>query len=63
MEWKSEMPQERPNILQFITDQQRYDTIAGLGYRWMQTPTLDRLAEEGTSFEQWQQELEGRRGS
>ena len=40
----------RPNIILIITDQQRADTIGALGASWMQTPHLDRLAQEGTAF-------------
>ena len=40
----------RPNIILIITDQQRFDTIAGLGYPHCDTPNLDRLAREGVSF-------------
>ncbi len=43
------MPQ--PNIILIITDQQRYDTINALGFPWMDTPNLDRLVNEGVSFE------------
>lgn len=39
-----------PNIIMFITDQQRADTINALGAPWMITPNLDRLVKEGTSF-------------
>ena len=39
-----------PNIILFITDQQRADTINALGAQWMITPNLDRLVNEGTSF-------------
>jgi arylsulfatase A-like enzyme len=39
-----------PNIILFITDQQRADTINALGASWMITPNLDRLVKEGTSF-------------
>ena len=42
---------ERPNIVFILTDQQRYDTIAALGFDHMVTPNLDRLARQGTSFE------------
>ena len=42
----------RPNIIFIITDQQRYDTIAALGYPHMETPQLDRLVEQGVSFSQ-----------
>lgn len=41
----------RPNIVFIITDQQRLDTIAALGYPHMETPNLDRLVKEGTVFE------------
>jgi len=40
----------KPNILLIITDQQRYDTISAFGFPYMNTPTLDRLAEEGVVF-------------
>jgi arylsulfatase A-like enzyme len=40
----------RPNIILIITDQQRYDTIAALGFPYMDTPNLDRLVSEGTTF-------------
>ncbi|MEM7144368.1 MAG: sulfatase-like hydrolase/transferase [Verrucomicrobiota bacterium] len=42
----------RPNIVFIITDQQRYDTIAALGYDHVDTPNLDRLVREGVSFSQ-----------
>ena len=40
----------RPNIVFIITDQQRFDTIAAHGFDYMETPNLDRLVREGTSF-------------
>lgn len=40
----------RPDIVLVITDQQRYDTIRALGYPHVDTPVLDRLVREGTSF-------------
>ncbi|MCA9179593.1 MAG: sulfatase-like hydrolase/transferase [Planctomycetales bacterium] len=43
---------ERPNIVFIITDQQRFDTIAALGYDYMDTPHLDRLVREGIVFDQ-----------
>lgn len=43
---------QRPNIVFIITDQQRYDTIAALGYDYMDTPNLDRMVREGVSFSQ-----------
>ena len=40
-----------PNIILIITDQQRYDTINALGFPHMHTPHLDRLVQEGVSFD------------
>jgi arylsulfatase len=44
------MTNTRPHIILIITDQQRYDTIAALGFPHMDTPNLDRLVQEGVSF-------------
>lgn len=44
------MPVQRPNILWICTDQQRYDTIAALGYPAVDTPNIDRLVAEGVAF-------------
>jgi arylsulfatase A-like enzyme len=41
-----------PNIIFIITDQQRYDTIAALGYDYVDTPNLDRMVREGVHFTQ-----------
>jgi arylsulfatase len=41
----------KPNIILIMTDQQRADSIAALGAHWMHTPNLDRLATEGTAFD------------
>ena len=42
---------KQPNIVFILTDQQRYDTIAALGFDYMITPNLDRLTNQGTAFE------------
>ena len=39
-----------PNILWICTDQQRYDTIHGLGNEAIRTPTLDALMAESVTF-------------
>ncbi|MAV35478.1 MAG: arylsulfatase [Planctomycetaceae bacterium] len=44
------MANTRPNIILIITDQQRYDTVGGLGYDYMNTPHLDQLIREGVTF-------------
>jgi arylsulfatase A-like enzyme len=41
---------KRPNILVFMTDQQRADSVAP--YRRAHTPNVDRLAKEGVTFSQ-----------
>ncbi|MDE2936034.1 MAG: sulfatase-like hydrolase/transferase [Chloroflexota bacterium] len=41
----------KPNIVLIVTDQQRYDTIAALGFEGPITPNLDRLVREGISFD------------
>ena len=38
-----------PNILFFMTDQQRWDAM-GCSGDWVQTPNLDRIASEGVQF-------------
>lgn len=44
------MGNQKPNIVFFFTDDQRFDTIHALGNADVQTPTLDRLVAEGTTF-------------
>ncbi len=44
------MQDSKPNILFIITDQQRYDTISGQGFPFVDTPNLDRLIDEGVCF-------------
>jgi arylsulfatase len=40
----------RPNILWYCTDQQRFDTIRALGNQYIHTPVLDSLVENGVAF-------------
>lgn len=42
---------DRPNVLLIMTDQQRFDSLGVTGEAAVQTPHLDRLAEEGALFE------------
>ena len=42
----------KPNLLFIITDQQSIDTIAHLGCPHVQTPAMDLLAQQGTSFDE-----------
>ena len=41
---------DRPNIVFFFTDDQRFDTLGALGNPWVITPNIDALAAAGTSF-------------
>ena len=41
---------ERPNILWYCTDQQRFDTIRALGNPHVITPSIDALVESGVAF-------------
>ena len=45
------MPSERPNILFFFTDQQRWDTCGCYGQELPITPNLDRMTAEGVKFD------------
>ena len=40
----------KPNVLFIFTDDQRFDTISGLGNKEIDTPNLDRLMKRGTTF-------------
>ena len=43
-------PSSRPNILFLMTDQHRGDTLGCEGHPCVQTPSLDRIANEGVRF-------------
>ena len=45
------MTTDRPNILWYCADQQRFDTIGALGYPAVKTPTIDSLVRDGVAFE------------
>jgi len=45
-----EAPLNRPNILFFFIDDQRYDTLGVAGNRMAKTPTIDNLARQGVRF-------------
>lgn len=44
------MAERRPNIIWYCTDQQRFDTIHGLGNQHINTPNLDRFMESAVTF-------------
>ena len=43
----------RPNVLILYTDQQRWDALGANGNAEIKTPNLDRLASEGTNFQNY----------
>ena len=48
---KSPEKGERPNFVFFLTDDQRWDGMSCAGNSILQTPNMDRIAEEGVRFE------------
>ncbi len=40
----------QPNILWICSDQQRWDTVAALGNKYINTPNIDRLCNTGVAF-------------
>jgi len=45
--------QKKPNVLLIITDDQRWDAISASGvHKWLQTPNMDKLAQNGVMFTQ-----------
>lgn len=46
----SKVSESRPNLLFLLADDLRYDALAAHGNPIVQTPNLDRLAEQATSF-------------
>jgi len=49
----SAAPEERPNFILFLTDDQGWADAAFAGHPYLKTPALDRLAREGTWFQQF----------
>lgn len=45
------MADRRPNILVFITDQQRYDHLGCTGNQMLRTPNVDSIADRGVQFQ------------
>lgn len=43
---------KRPNVLFFLTDDQRRDAMSAYGNKILQTPHMDRIAAAGTRFDQ-----------
>jgi len=43
-------PQDRPNIIFLLTDDQRDNTLGIMGHKWVKTPNLDKLIKSGVRF-------------
>jgi len=43
-------PRQAPNVLIFLTDDQRHDSLSAAGNRILKTPNMDRLASGGVRF-------------
>ncbi len=43
-------PKRAPNVVVLLADDQRFDTIAALGNKNIDTPNFDRLVKQGTTF-------------
>src|SRR5699024_12618102 len=41
---------DRPNIIWIMTDDHSYQTLSAYDDRFIQTPNMDRIAEEGVKF-------------
>ena len=46
----SASPEDRPNILLIVTDQQRFDAAGNAGPSFLRTPHFDQLQREGVNF-------------
>ncbi len=47
---KGKSPDKKPNIIFILTDDQRFDAIGYAGNKIIQTPEMDKLAEQGVYF-------------
>ncbi|MEM6963289.1 MAG: sulfatase-like hydrolase/transferase [Bacteroidota bacterium] len=47
---QKDTPPEKPNIVFIFTDDQTYSSVAALGNSTVQTPNMDRLVQNGTTF-------------
>ena len=47
------MADSRPNVIVYLTDDQRYGDLSCMGATDFRTPTLDRMAREGIRFTNW----------
>lgn len=46
----AQAPAERPNLIVFLSDDQRWDTMGCAGNKVIRTPTMDALAADGVRF-------------
>lgn len=46
----AETPNQRPNVVVILTDDQRWDQLSCEGHPFLKTPNMDRIAAEGARF-------------
>jgi arylsulfatase A len=46
----AEEPQQKPNFIQILTDDQGWGDLGSFGHKFIQSPNIDRLAKEGIKF-------------
>ena len=49
----AQQPAGRPNVLIVLTDDQGYGDVQSHGNPWLQTPHLDRLAQDGARLDRF----------
>src|SRR4051812_2460615 len=49
---QSPAPKQRPNLILYMADELRAESIGCYGHPLVKTPNIDRLASEGARFEQ-----------
>ena len=47
---RAELSQDRPNVIFFMSDDQRWDSLSCAGNPFFKTPNIDRIANEGAYF-------------
>ena len=47
------MPNSKPNVIVFLTDDQGYGDLSCMGATDFRTPNLDQMAEDGVRFTNW----------
>ena len=46
----SKLTKDKPNIIFILTDDQRWDEMSCMGHKFLKTPNMDRIRNEGVLF-------------